>query len=1010
MELAAAEPTVVDPVALGFDELGRMYVAENRDYPTGPGEGQPPGGMIALLEDADGDGRCEKRTLFADGLTFPNGVLPWRRGLIVTCAPDVLYLKDTDGDGRADERRVLLTGFSTKGSTQLRVSHPTLGPDGWIYLTSGLTGGKITAPDFPEQTAVEIGRTDLRFRPDTGEIEPADGGSQFGLTFDDFGHRFICYNRVQAQHVVLSARSLKRNPNLPFSETVQNLPEEMLPEPLKGHGSAARIFPISTNVTTADSHAGTFTAACGVLVYRGTALPQDYYGAIFSCDPTGNLVHCDKLVPNGATFLARPARHGIEFLASPDEWFRPVFLAHGPDGALYICDMYRKAIEHPEYLPEEVRKRTDFESGKGMGRIWRVRGLKSQAPSSKFKVQGSRFKVQSADGSVGSSQLSVARQGQTASFSTDQGSLTMDKVTSLDHPNGWHRETAFRLLLESRDTNAVSLLLAKLPSASLGELGELWKNRPLRALQDPPFGPHLARIHTLNALVALTDWCKVASKIDKRSKEQPGPEFEKLWAQLLSSTFAESPGVRETAWRWLSELAGEGPEVGDDVLRYWAEDPSPRVRFQHALAVGGWSWEAFIPSLVRIALRDGADKWTRAAVLSGIRGREGQFSRQLFVGETEPAADFAYQLGRVVANTPAAHSLITERLRATNEPFAVKTAFVTGVGDALVRRTEEKPVSSVLQAMLAGSPSAAGFDEFRSLAQRAGEIAGDATAPASQRLRAIALLGHAPAELANSALLPLLDTPQSIEFHNAAVRALAQPHNPGAAANVLAATRWTHYTPAVRATVLSSLLSRGELLPGVFSAIEAGLLPVAALDSSQRNQLLKHKDEAIRQRAAKLFQKAAPEDRMKTYETYKSVLSLKADAANGGRLFELACANCHRLDRVGVAVGPDLFSIRNQPKEAILLHIIVPEYEIMPGFANYEVAMKDGQTLAGLIVAETSTSLTLRRALGEEESVLRSSVASVTASNLSLMPQEIEKTMTRQELADLVAYLKGEAR
>src|SRR5439155_8170424 len=228
IELVASEPLVGDPVAMAFDETGRMFVAENRGYPIGPGEGKPPAGIIAMLDDTDGDGRYDKRTVFEDGLTYPNGVMPWKGGLIVTCAPDVLYLKDTDGDGRADERRVLLTGFSVKGSTQLRVSHPTLGPDGWIYLTSGLTGGKITAPDFPNRPPVEVGRTDIRFRPDTGEIEPADGGSQFGLTFDDFGHRFICYNRVQAQQVVLESRYLKRNPNLAFSETVQNLPEEML--------------------------------------------------------------------------------------------------------------------------------------------------------------------------------------------------------------------------------------------------------------------------------------------------------------------------------------------------------------------------------------------------------------------------------------------------------------------------------------------------------------------------------------------------------------------------------------------------------------------------------------------------------------------------------------------------------------------------------------------------------------------------------------------------------------
>src|SRR5947208_5557138 len=143
IELAAAEPVVGDPVAIAFDEAGRLFVVENRGYPTGPGPGKPPAGIIALLEDTDGDGRYDKRTVFADGLTFPNGIMPWRGGLLVTCAPDILYLKDTNGDGRADVREVVLTGFDASNTTQLRVSHPTLGPDNWIYVTSGLTGGKI---------------------------------------------------------------------------------------------------------------------------------------------------------------------------------------------------------------------------------------------------------------------------------------------------------------------------------------------------------------------------------------------------------------------------------------------------------------------------------------------------------------------------------------------------------------------------------------------------------------------------------------------------------------------------------------------------------------------------------------------------------------------------------------------------------------------------------------------------------------------------------------------------
>ena len=163
VELVAAEPLVESPCAMAFDERGRLFVAENRGYPSTT---NPPQGDIALLEDTDGDGRMDKRTVFADGLTFPNGVMPWRGGLIVTCAPDVLYFKDTDGDGKADERTVLLTGFATTGSTQLRVNAPTLGPDGWIYLAAGLSGGEITCPSHPERAALHM-TADVRFHPDT---------------------------------------------------------------------------------------------------------------------------------------------------------------------------------------------------------------------------------------------------------------------------------------------------------------------------------------------------------------------------------------------------------------------------------------------------------------------------------------------------------------------------------------------------------------------------------------------------------------------------------------------------------------------------------------------------------------------------------------------------------------------------------------------------------------------------------------------------------------------------
>src|SRR5439155_25085045 len=173
-------------------------------------------------------------------------------------------------------------------------------------------------------------------------------------------------------------RYLQRNPHLGFSQLVEDIPD---------HGAACRLFPLSANIVTAAWHGGYVTSACGVTIYNGTALPNEYRGNSFTCEPAGNLVHRDVLVPDGVTFIAKRAYATNEFLASPDNWFRPVNLANGPDGALYVCDMYRKTIEHPEYLPEATRNVTDFESGKTMGRIYRVVAENRRAsPKSKIDL------------------------------------------------------------------------------------------------------------------------------------------------------------------------------------------------------------------------------------------------------------------------------------------------------------------------------------------------------------------------------------------------------------------------------------------------------------------------------------------------------------------------------------------------------------------------------------------------------------------------------------------------
>jgi putative membrane-bound dehydrogenase-like protein len=371
-----------------------MWVVEMLDYPN-PIKDKGPQGRVKRLEDKDGDGRYETSTVFADGLLMANGIMPWDGGVLVTMSGTLLFLKDTDGDGKADVRRPMFTGFAEQ-NPQLRASFPTLGIDGWIYVANGQRGGKIK-PGDREGPAIDITAQDFRFDPVGGGYEAVTGFGQFGLTFDDWGRRFVCTNRNHLIHLVTPNRYFARNPFV-------------VPPAPKGDDNtnatgAARVYPISKAKTLAARHAGHFTASCGVTVYTGDALPAPYRGAVFTCEPTANIVHMEVLTPNGGTFDARPHKEGVEFLASPDAWFRPVSLQVGPDGAFYVVDMCRSEVEHPEWVPADQRHRYDFDGPRSNGRIWRI-----------------------------------APEGWTRKMSE----------ISLDSPNGWARVTAQRLHLEKK--------------------------------------------------------------------------------------------------------------------------------------------------------------------------------------------------------------------------------------------------------------------------------------------------------------------------------------------------------------------------------------------------------------------------------------------------------------------------------------------------------------------------------------------------------------------------------
>jgi putative heme-binding domain-containing protein len=759
-------------------------------------------------------------------------------------------------------------------------------------------------------------------------------------------------NRVHVQHVVMPSRYLKRNPHLAVADAVQNCPEEMAPEPLKGHGAAARIYPIVEQVTTADSHEGTFTAACGVFVYGGDALPPVYSGNVFACEPTASLVHRDELIPNGSTFVARPSCSRTEFLASTDNWFRPVFLTSGPDGALYICDMYRKTIEHPEYLPQEVRKGTDFESGKGMGRIYRVTADSPKARKPR---------------ALATSSVRVL-------------------CRELSSENSWASSTAFRLLLERCHNNTTDRAAAIPPLKRVFRRGELHE----------PALPHLRLLDLFGAL-------------DE--------------ADLIRGLSHKDAAVREHALQLAEARLPDSRKLLAAVMKM-CEDPEPRVRMQCALTLGASREDVVIPPLTGIAIRDAHDSWTRLAVISSAAGREALLLDRLlaeasvnFHRKLDPRASKAhtsdetnisglfslcYELGRITGITSSnAHS--TSHEIGSPQTFSeARLSALAGIGDGLRSRASD-PLGISLLAKFTHALEPR-LDQARALCA-------DKAIKTTLRQHAASLLTFGNYGDNRDALLRLLAPTEPNPLQLATVRSLARFSDPQLVPDLLAPERWHVYTPVVREAVLNALLSDTKHLPGALLALEAGTIPISAVDSTRRRQLTSHKDPAIRSRAEALFSLAGASplsSRVKVFEEWKSVLGLTPSPQNGRAIFKQHCGACHRLDREGVNVGPDLFGIRNQPKEVILLHIIIPEQEIAPGFTAYDVVTRDERTVTGLIVADTPEAVTIRGSLGLEETISRSNIASLTSQNLSLMPQELEKNMTRQDMADLLAFLKGE--
>lgn len=968
IQLVACEPDVIDPVAVQFAPDGKLWVVEYTDYPNGPGEGAPGLSRIRVLTDDDGDGRYGQARIFADKLLFANGLMLWKDGVVVTTDGKILFLRDTTGDGRADETQVWFEGFTVE-NPQLRCNHPTLGIDNRIYVANGLRGGKIVPGATnpwgldPQAEPLALSGMDFRFDPQTGAYEAISGMGQFGLTFDDWGNRFVCDNRHPSKQIIIEDDWLKRVPWL----RVKQVFADVSPADVD-----SKLFPISRTWTTSNLHANQFTAACGVTVYRGSALPAEFYGNSFTCDPTANLIHRDILQPNGITFHSRPGREGVEFLATKDEWFRAVNLAHGPDGAFYVCDMYRAVIEHPQFMPEELKNRPDLLLGTDKGRIWKITAREPAAPARDHPRKMS-------------------------------GMTSAELVPLLAHPNLWQRETAQRLLLERQDHAVEPALLSLVESDATGWGG----SRALWLLENFHKFPSTSAVRSPLAL--RQDLLIRAQLAAQAAQKYPQDEMEQKRRQMSAAARGR---------RAVEMLAGA------DGVNWQAPELSPtQVNLVTTLLLTvDWQdlpepGELKIPSprhaLVPRLLQSEDElllTWFRP-ILAICAGDHVSECLSSVIQDLAPLRD-ASQGKRLASTVRFLAELIGRRGREAEIQQLLSDVLSLG-GSAGSQYWQRAALGGILDGAPGARPMLAKCIDRLPDQQR------QAYTDCLGKLAKAASSGEAfPRELiVDVPLMTLLDPAEALaavtrlaqirdaDLSAAGVAALSRLPQPEAAQTLVSLLRTS--TPQIRRQLIAALATSSARIPLLLDEIEARRVLPLEVEPGLQQALLRQKDDALRSRAEALLKQAPPEDRVKVLAEYQTCLTLPSSPIRGRAVFEKNCAICHRIGEIGVNVAPDISDSRTKTPDYLLTNIIDPNRAIDNNYFSFTIVDTQGRIHTGVIATETSTAVTLKQPEGKIVTVPRDEIEELKNNGVSLMPVGLERTITPEQMADLISFIKN---
>ncbi len=958
IEIVASEPLISDPVDMEIDENGRMYVLEMHGYPIDV-KGSS---VVKILTDLDGDGVMDKSKIFFEGLIVPTGIMLWKNGILVMDPPNVLYLEDSNGDDVADKKEIILSGYALS-NPQHNVNNPIYGLDNWIYLAddgtvnskgySDLFGDKGEEVHFPGHPgAPKLPRNanglNTRFNPDKLSLEMLSSNSQFGHTFDKWGHHFGTSNAAHLFHEVMGANYLLRNQNLVMSSARQYVPD---------YGIGFEIFPITQNPEhQLLTDVGAITSSCGVTWYLGDLFPEIYQSVTFIAEPTHNLVHTDIVYDKGATFGSKRQFQNKEFLASTDGWFRPVNFYNGPYGELYMVDFYRKIIEHPEWLSEEVINSGDLSAGSDQGRIFRIvyKGYNYEDKAINEKMPISDF--------------------------TDE-----QLIAQLKNPNIWWRRYAQRIIVDRQQKSIVPIVknFINETNSSIGFVHGLWTLEGLHEFDE-------------SLLIMAFEHPEVGVRENAiKIAELHRKEFAELEDILISMVNDLNPKVR---FQILCTLG------------YYESDKSQKAREQLLFKDIEDTWTQI--AALSASYQDELSLIKEASAIIGATSTQEMktFFKNLgkIIGKQNNATMINKFFEIILADRSHQNSwwqaASIDGLSQTVDndlEFSLNKSAIISLEDLFAENTDSDLRSKSLKLL----HTMGHFKNNKTLAKKAHSIAFDKNLNPDFRSDAVKVLSWSSTEDDLSLFQKLLDYTQPIQVQKTAIWALGETK--GIASCSIMIEQWKTFVPEVRDEAVKIFMVSDERQELLLEAVQSSKIQQSSIGWPRTVNLLNSKNDSIRKFARSILQ-GNQTSADAVWLDYQATLSLKGNIKNGHSIFKQSCAMCHQISgKDGTKYGPDLSGIRNRNKAGIMIDVIKPNKSIADGYELWMVKEKNNDLQSGIILQEGVNSITLRNILGEENVILRDDIESISASEYSAMPEGLHNQINHQDMSDLLEYLKN---